>query len=271
ILTRYPSGCDFATVFQAATPIVAEFSTRTAWPRRSLSLSASNRLTKSGLPPAGVPVTILSARVGHCWAAAGTASVAASAAAKRRGSVRMRKVIAARVRQGRRDRDGRLSPRAMASTGASPEEPRRQTLPCPGAQGPLGGLSLVPELVHFLERRRLRGLAPFSQGPFDRAEAALKFLICGTQRCLRINPKMAGEVDHREQEVADLGPGGGTIAGSELGLDLVRLLADLGQHRERVVPIEPDLAGFGLQLERTGEGRERERDAGKRACGFFPT
>jgi hypothetical protein len=94
MLRRYPSGGDFATVFQAATPVVVEFSTRTAWPRRSLSLSASNRLTKSGLPPAGVPVTILSARVGHCWAAAGTASVAASAAAKRRGSMCMRGVIA---------------------------------------------------------------------------------------------------------------------------------------------------------------------------------
>src|SRR5499427_8596256 len=108
MLRRYPSGGDFATVFQAATPVVVEFSTRTAWPRRSLSLSASNRLTKSGLPPAGVLVTILSARVGHCWAAAGMASVAASAAAKRRGSICMRGVIAARARQSRRDRDGEI-------------------------------------------------------------------------------------------------------------------------------------------------------------------
>ncbi len=80
---------------------------------------------------------------------------------------------------------------------------------------------------------------------------------------------MAGEVDHREQEVADLGTCGGTIAGSELGLDLVRLLADLGQHRERVVPIEADLAGLGLQFERTGEGRERDRNPGEGACGFL--
>src|SRR5262245_9979133 len=79
---------------------------------------------------------------------------------------------------------------------------------------------------------------------------------------------MTGEVDHSKQKVADLGTGGGTIAGGELGLDLVRLLADLGEHRERVVPIEADLAGLGLQFERTGEGRERDRNAGKRACGF---
>src|SRR5215831_15173894 len=79
---------------------------------------------------------------------------------------------------------------------------------------------------------------------------------------------MTGKVDHSEQKVADLGTGGGTIAGSELGLDLVRLLADLGEHRERVVPIEADLARLGLQFERAGKGRERDRNAGKRACGF---
>src|SRR6516162_956328 len=107
MLRRYPSGCHFATVFQVATPVVAEFSTTTAWPSRSLSLSASNRLTKSGLPPAGVPVTILSARAGHCCAAAGTASAAARITARRRGSIRMREVIGARARQSRGDRDSR--------------------------------------------------------------------------------------------------------------------------------------------------------------------
>ena len=45
----------------------------------------------------------------------------------------------------------------------------------PGGQGPLGGLGLVPELVHLVERRRLRSLAPFSQGPFDRGKAAPEF------------------------------------------------------------------------------------------------
>src|SRR5690242_265698 len=83
MLTRYPSGWDFATAFHAATPVVAEFSTTTGWPSRSLSFSASNRLTKSGLPPAGVPVTILMVRVGHCCAASGEGSAAASRVARR--------------------------------------------------------------------------------------------------------------------------------------------------------------------------------------------
>src|SRR5262249_24273331 len=124
------------------------------------------------------------------------------------------------------------------------------------------------ELVHLFERRRLRSLAPFRQRPFDRGEAALKFEISGTQRCFRIYIEMTGKVDHREQEVAELGNGGGTLAGSELGLDLVRLLADLGEPRERVVPIEAYLARLGLQFERTGEGRERDRNASEGACAF---
>src|SRR5262249_12509690 len=85
----------------------------------------------------------------------------------------------------------------------------------------------------------------------------------------RINIEMAGKVDDREQEVADLGTGGGTIAGGGLGLDLVRLLAGLGEHRERGVPVEADFAGPGLPFERTGEGRERDRNAGEGACGFL--
>src|SRR5262245_46871021 len=74
---------------------------------------------------------------------------------------------------------------------------------------------------------------------------------------------MTGKIDNGEQEVADLGAGGLTVAGRQLRLDLVRLLANLGKDRARIVPVEPDLAGLGLQLERPGEGRERDRDAGK--------
>ena len=36
----------------------------------------------------------------------------------------------------------------------------------------------------------------------------------------------------------------------ELGFDFVGFLADLGEHRARVVPVEADLAGFLLELER---------------------
>ena len=77
---------------------------------------------------------------------------------------------------------------------------------------------------------------------------------------------MAGEVGHREQQVADLGGRRIALAALDVGLDLVRLLADLRQHRERIVPVEADLAGLLLQLERARQGREADRHAGKRAA-----
>jgi hypothetical protein len=64
---------------------------------------------------------------------------------------------------------------------------------------------------------------------------------------------MAREIDHREQQVADLCRGLGALAARDLGLDLGCLLADLRQHRHWVIPVEADLAGLGLQLERAGE------------------
>ena len=55
------------------------------------------------------------------------------------------------------------------------------------------------------------------------------------------------------------------VARGDLGFDLVAFLADLGQHRHRIVPVEADLAGLGLQLQRAGEGGQRHRHAGQRA------
>ena len=65
-----------------------------------------------------------------------------------------------------------------------------------------------------------------------------------------------------------LGPfraGGSALARRNFSLDLVCLLADLGEHSVRIVPVEADHAGLGLQLERTGEGRKCGRDAGEGA------
>ena len=74
---------------------------------------------------------------------------------------------------------------------------------------------------------------------------------------------MAGKIDHREQEVADLAGRRRPISCGDLGLDLVRFLSDLGQHRERIIPIEADPAGFSLQFERARDGRECHRNAGE--------
>ena len=77
---------------------------------------------------------------------------------------------------------------------------------------------------------------------------------------------MTRQIDHRKQEIADFGGRRAALAGRDFGLDLIGLLADLCKHRERIVPVEADLAGLLLQLERARQGRERDRDAGQRAC-----
>ena len=54
-------------------------------------------------------------------------------------------------------------------------------------------------------------------------------------------------------------------AGVELGFDLVGFLADLGEHRARIVPVEADPAGLVLQLEGAGQRGQGDRHAGERA------
>src|ERR1700733_14450109 len=75
---------------------------------------------------------------------------------------------------------------------------------------------------------------------------------------------MPREIYRGKEEIADLGCGVRPVA-IKRGFDLVCLLADFAQDRARIVPVEADSAGFGLQLERAGEGRERDRHTGKRA------
>ena len=99
----------------------------------------------------------------------------------------------------------------------------------------------------------------------DRGEAPREFLVGRAQRRLRVGIEMAGQVDHGKQQIADLGRGLVAVAGSDLGFDLVAFLADLGQHRQRIVPVEADLAGLVLQLQRAGEGGQGDRHAGQRA------
>ena len=64
--------------------------------------------------------------------------------------------------------------------------------------------------------------------------------------------EMAGEVDHREQQIADLGCRIGFAGTIEFGFDLVGFLADFGQHRARIIPVETDTAGLVLKLQRAG-------------------
>jgi hypothetical protein len=64
---------------------------------------------------------------------------------------------------------------------------------------------------------------------------------------------VTGKVDHREQQVADLGRCRlGLIGEIKLGFNFVGFLANLGENAVRVIPVETDPAGFVLQLKRAG-------------------
>ncbi len=76
---------------------------------------------------------------------------------------------------------------------------------------------------------------------------------------------MAGEVDDGEQQIADFRRRPRALSPASIAcFDLVGLLADLGEHRQRIVPVEADLAGLLLQLERAGQGGQGDRHAGER-------
>src|SRR6185312_14560653 len=135
----------------------------------------------------------------------------------------------------------------------------------PSTCGALLSLRLDPQPLHVLEARAFRGLAALGEAALDMGEAAFELQVGRAQRSLRIDPEMAGEVRDREQEVAHLALERLGRAPGDLGLDLGGLLADFRENRPRVVPVEPDLARFLLQLERARKRRQGERNAVERA------
>ncbi len=85
----------------------------------------------------------------------------------------------------------------------------------------------VPQRVHLGQRRILRPLALRRQRLLDRAKAPREFLVGGAQRRLRIGIEMAGEIDHGEQQVADLGRGLAAVAAA--------ISASISSHSSRIL------------------------------------
>src|ERR1700733_2903523 len=61
---------------------------------------------------------------------------------------------------------------------------------------------LIPQRIHFFQRRSLERTPLRRQRAFDVGKAPLEFRIGSAQRTFRIGADMAREVDQREQEVA---------------------------------------------------------------------
>src|SRR5262249_22637833 len=125
-------------------------------------------------------------------------------------------------------------------------------------------LSFLPEFLHFRERRLIRARAAFRQSFLYRREALLELAVGATQGRFRVDADVARQVDHSETKIANLRRGSSLIPAHKLCLDLACFLTDFLEHRPRVVPVEAHLACFDLELEGAGEGREGDRNAGKR-------
>ena len=97
------------------------------------------------------------------------------------------------------------------------------------------------------------------------AEATLELRVGAAQGAFWIDVEMTRQVDHREQQVAQLilqTVVRGT--GVDLGLELVELAVNVGDDMGGIGPVEADTGRALLQLGRTGQGREPGRHAVER-------
>src|SRR5262249_27072983 len=99
-------------------------------------------------------------------------------------------------------------------------------------------LGLVPEGVHFGERRLHRRPALLSETALDVVETVAEPVRRDAQLALRIHAEMSREIDGRKEEVADLAGARGRRVAVHLALDLAQLFTDLGERAARFGPIE---------------------------------
>src|SRR5262245_54615133 len=126
--------------------------------------------------------------------------------------------------------------------------------------------SLVPELVHFLQRRLAGTASLLAQALLHVAETALEFAVSAPQGQLRIDPQVAANVDDAEQHVAELIadlPRAGLLA--ESGAQLTQFLVQLVERTGDIRPLEPDLRSPLAELVRARQCRQRKRHVGENA------
>jgi hypothetical protein len=82
----------------------------------------------------------------------------------------------------------------------------------------------------------------------DIGETALELGVGAAQCTFGIGADVAGEVDQREQQIAGFIRELFRIAAVQRRFDLVGLFADLGEHRARIVPVEPNGGRLALQF-----------------------
>jgi hypothetical protein len=150
----------------------------------------------------------------------------------------------------------RLQSRQRSSpAGRGPEAvPER---PSPGSLDQL--LRPLPERFQLIDIHSFNGL---SANLFHLAEALLEARRGLAKGRFRVDVEVAGIIDDREQQVAELG--GALLVGGG-GVDLGQLLVDLGARPGDIGPVEADARGAALQLLGALEGGKGEGDSGQGA------
>src|SRR3954463_6269788 len=114
----------------------------------------------------------------------------------------------------------------------------------------LGGFGLLPQLLHVGEGRLTERAAGLSQPAFDESEPAPELGVGAVERRFRVDLPVSPEIDHREQQIAELVAEGGAVGAPRSLLQFRDFLGDLVEHRGRARPVEADLRGLVLELQR---------------------
>ena len=109
------------------------------------------------------------------------------------------------------------------------------------------------------------------QSVLDGAEAALELDVGAAQRLIGVDLQVAGQINHREEQVADLAGHGPPVGlrPVQLGLDLADFFPDLGKHQPCIVPVEAHRRRLGLQLVGAHQRRQAGRNAIQQPLGRF--
>ena len=127
-------------------------------------------------------------------------------------------------------------------------------------------LASFPERVHLGKRRLAAALFPCAASAVSiAAKRRSNFALVARSAVSGSTSRWRARLTTANSR-SPISLGRGVVSAAvERGCDLVGFFADLGEHGLRIVPVEADLAGLLLQLQRARQRRQAGRNAGERA------
>ena len=130
-------------------------------------------------------------------------------------------------------------------------------------------LGFLPQRLHFVDGRLFRRSALLGQAGFDVAPAPAELGVGAAQRLFRIHLDEARQVDHHEQQIAQLVFDVRSWAALRARLgELGELLVEFVEHLLGILPIEADAGGARGDLLRFDQRGQGARHAAEQAGGL---